>query len=192
MITLPIIKSNTKTWVKIGYIITIPFIILSFSILFYLLKQVSSDSYYNNELIATSIVLFTLLLAFYFIHSFDVKNIEVDGEITFSQSGFKILQNDKITHYSISNLKSIKIQIVGYAGQQVTGGGAPTGVFGNITTSDGFNQIQGHENRLLFTTEDGRKEQFNFFFKEYEQKATLQRVTSNWEIHGYIKIERLR
>ena len=73
---------------------------------------------------------------------------------------------NKTIELAYTDLRKFRIKIMGYSGQQLTGGGgAPKAVFTGETTSDGYHQLQGYENKIKVKTKNGDRFSFNFYLE---------------------------
>ncbi len=192
MIELEIINFRMKKWIKIGYLFVIPLIIV---LIIYLLFKCNFEYivlFKNKEYYSYIFVVLVLCTFQYILYNLNVKIIEIIGIIRFDKEEILISKNNSVERLQYLNIKQIKIKILGYAGQQVSGGGSPkTGFFGE-TTSDGYNQLEGYENKILMKTIDGKNHQYNFYIGSQIDSEKLKNVLKDWDKDVDLRLEIIR
>lgn len=176
--TLPIVSVKRKKWIIIIYILMIS--LLTGIVFIYIILP---ENMIQLDYLFYPVIPIVLMLAI--LSTLNTKVTSMDGSIQFNDEDIIISISRVNKKYLLSKSEKIKILIKGYEGMQMIAGSTlPKGVIADITTSDGFSQYKGVENKITFYL-NGVLMRFHFYVanvKEYtdlNNKIELMKNTSS-------------
>ena len=160
-----LVNYKMKSWIKTGFV-------LNFTLIGILICYLLIASGFNieklsnlNDILPIAIVIGLLLVLTFILHTLNLRIVETVGMLSIQKEKLILKSNNKTVELSYKDLHKFRVKILGYCGQQVTGGGAPKAGFAGVTSSDGCHQLQGYENKIKLETKRGEKYIYNFYLE---------------------------
>lgn len=162
-IIVEIVKYQMKPWIKTGFVMISCLITLA--IIYLLILSGFNISHISSleETVPVAISIGGLLFAMFILHALNLKIVRKVGTVSFQNDKLIINTHKNKAKFSYDDLQNIRITIIGYCGQQLTGGSPPMEGMAGGTTSDGHHQLQGYENKIKLKTKSGKKFNYNFY-----------------------------
>lgn len=160
---IEIVNYKMKSWIKTGFVVILTLIVLLVCYLLILSEFKIKKLLNINDTIPIVVVIGGLLFILFIFYTLNLRVIQKVGTITIQNDKFILNKISETIEFPYHDLQHVRIKIMGYCGQQLTGGRPPVAGFAGETTSDGYHQLQGYENRIRFKTKYGNKYSYNFY-----------------------------